>query len=188
MGCSKADLPFGPETMLQRVVRLLGEVVGPVVVVAAEAQQLPELPSTIVVVRDRRPDRGPLEGIVTGLSAMPDRCDAAYVTACDVPLLLAGFVRRVIELSADFDVAVPNLNGHDQPLAAVYKVGVVPRAEAILAEGNRRPADLFDRVRTRRIGPDELTDVDPDLQSLANVNSPDDYQAALARAGFEPQE
>jgi len=41
MGVPKATLPFGPETMLQRVVRLLGTVVSPVVVVAAQGQPLP---------------------------------------------------------------------------------------------------------------------------------------------------
>ncbi len=42
MGVSKATLPFGPETMLQRVVRLLGTVVSPIIVVAAHEQSLPE--------------------------------------------------------------------------------------------------------------------------------------------------
>ena len=34
MGQSKAMLPFGNELLLQRVVRILGEVVSPIVVVA----------------------------------------------------------------------------------------------------------------------------------------------------------
>ena len=41
MGLAKATLPFGPEAMLQRVVRLLGAVVRPIVVVAAPEQELP---------------------------------------------------------------------------------------------------------------------------------------------------
>ena len=43
MGVPKATLPFGNETMLQRVVRLLHTVVSPVIVVAARDQVLPEL-------------------------------------------------------------------------------------------------------------------------------------------------
>ena len=38
MGAAKAMLPFGPETMLQRVVRLLGTTVSPIVAVAARDQ------------------------------------------------------------------------------------------------------------------------------------------------------
>ena len=52
MGTSKALLPFGPETMLQRVVRLLGDIVSPIVVVAAVDQELPELPRGVIVTRD----------------------------------------------------------------------------------------------------------------------------------------
>ena len=45
MGLPKAWLPFGDETMLQRVVRIVATVANPVVVVAAENQELPELPT-----------------------------------------------------------------------------------------------------------------------------------------------
>ncbi|MFH1921276.1 MAG: molybdenum cofactor guanylyltransferase [Planctomycetota bacterium] len=185
MGRSKAMLPFGPERMLQRVVRLLGEVVEPVVVVAAVGQELPELAASIRVVRDRRPDRGPLEGLRAGLESLGNRADAAFVTACDVPLLKPEFVRRMIALSAGFDAAVPHVDGRDEPLAAVYRTSVLAQVEALLAADRLRPALLFDQVRTRRVTTDELTDVDPDLGSLRNTNHPADYQAALARAGFE---
>src|SRR5258705_212022 len=66
MGASKALLPFGPETMLQRVVRLLETVVSPIVVVAAADQQLPDLPPDVIVSRDEREARGPLEGLRAG--------------------------------------------------------------------------------------------------------------------------
>ncbi len=71
MGTSKALLPFGPETMLQRVVRLLGEIVSPIVVVAALDQELPELPGSVIVTRDENEGRGPLEGLRAGLKALP---------------------------------------------------------------------------------------------------------------------
>jgi molybdopterin-guanine dinucleotide biosynthesis protein A len=67
MGTSKALLPFGSETMLQRVVRLLGEVVAPIVVVAAVDQALPALPQGTIVTRDEHEGRGPLEGLRAGL-------------------------------------------------------------------------------------------------------------------------
>ena len=186
MGRPKVMLPFGPETMLQRVVRLVGALGGPVVVVAAVGQELPELGAEIRVVRDRRPDRGPLEGIRAGLEAVQGEVEAALVTGCDLPLVVPGFVRRMVELAAGFDVAVPHVGGHDEPLAAVYRTGVLAHVEALLAAGRLRPAFLFDQVRTRRVTANELTDVDPDLLSLANVNSPAEYAAALSRAGFKP--
>jgi molybdenum cofactor guanylyltransferase len=54
MGRDKATLPFGPEQMLARVVRLVSEVVEPakIVVVAAPEQELPVLPAAVAVARD----------------------------------------------------------------------------------------------------------------------------------------
>jgi len=186
MGRPKATLPFGPERMLQRVVRLVGQAVEPVVVVAAAGQELPELPPGVGVLRDRRPDRGPLEGMAVGLRALAGRVEAAFVTACDVPLLVPSLVRRVVELAGGYDAAVPHVGGLDHPLAAVYHTSVLGAIEALLAADRLRPAWLFDQVRTRRIAADELQDVDPGLESLANVNGPADYLAALARSGLEP--
>ena len=184
MGSPKVTLPFGPETMLARVVRLMGEVVDPVVVVAGVGQTLPKLPTTVLVQHDRHPNRGPLEGLAVGLATLGDRVDAAFAAACDVPLLLPAFIRRVIALSEGYDVGVPHIDGFEEPLVAVYSTCVLPEIEALLAADQRRPAYLFDRVRTRRIHTDELRDVDPQLQSLANTNNLAQYQAALERAGL----
>src|ERR1700685_2024397 len=134
MGVAKATLPFGPETMLQRVVRLLGGVVSPIVVVAAREQLLPELPDSVVVTRDEREARGPLEGLRAGLRALPESVGMAYVTSCDVPLLEPGFVTRMIELLGDHDIAVMELDGFAHPLSAVYRRDTLPYVEALLAE------------------------------------------------------
>ena len=182
MGESKALLPFGPEAMLQRIVRLLGQAVEPIVVVAAADQELPELPPGVIVVRDRRAYRGPLEGLARGLEALPAECEAAYATGCDVPFLEPRFVRRVLELLGDYDVAVPRTAGFHHPLAAVYRRRVLPQIEQLLAADRLRAAALYEIVRTREISADELTDVDPELKTLRNLNRPEDYQAALAEA------
>jgi len=184
MGMPKALLPFGPELLLQRVVRLLAESVAPIVVVAAADQELPDLPADALIARDPDEYRGPLAGIAGGLAALDRRVDAAFVTSCDVPFLSAAFVRRVIERLGDADVAVPRALGFHHPLAAVYRASVRPHVEALLAADRLRAVFLFDRVRTREIGADELLEVDPNLCSLSNLNQPADYLAALAAAGF----
>ena len=180
MGRPKALLPFGSETMLGRVVRLVGEAVQRVVVVSSPGQELPDLPAEVTVAYDRHPDRGPLEGLAVGLSVLKDDCGVAFVCACDVPLLQPGFVRRVLGLSAGYDIAVPHVDGFDHPLCAAYRPRILPHVEALLAAGRLRPAYLFEQIKTRRIGRQQLADVDPDLHSLANVNTPTDYRAALA--------
>lgn len=185
MGWPKAMLPFGPELMLQRVVRLLGEAISPLVVVAAPRQELPPLAKEIQVVGDHREGRGPLEGLRAGLEALQNQADAAYVTGCDVPLLVPQFVRSMVDRLGDYQIAVPTDGEFCHPLAAVYRTNVWAEIETLLAADRLRPAFLFERVRTQRVPVGELRAVDPELQTLANLNSPADYRAAIQRAGFE---
>jgi molybdopterin-guanine dinucleotide biosynthesis protein A len=183
MGASKALLPFGPETMLQRVVRLLGGVVSPIVVVAAPAQPLPELPPQVIVTRDEREGRGPLEGLRAGLKSLPSTIDGAYVTSCDVPLLEVAFVREMLAFANGYDIAVMEIDGFPHPLSAVYRRAVLPHVEDLLATDRLRPVFLFDRVKTRRVRPDEIT-ADPDLRTLRNLNTREEYARALNDAGL----
>ncbi len=184
MGVAKATLPFGSETMLQRVVRLLGTVVSPIAAVAAREQVLPELPRDVIVTRDEREAKGPLEGLRAGLTGLPASVDNAYVTSCDVPLLVPGFVERMIELLGDHDIAVMEIDGFPHPLSAVYRRSVLPQVESLLDKDRLRPVFLFDAVRTRRVRTEEMTSVDPDLRTLRNLNTREDYLAALAEAGL----
>lgn len=183
MGSSKALLPFGSETMLQRVVRLLGEVISPIVVVAAVDQELPPLPRTVIVARDEREARGPLEGLRAGLKALPLDTDIAYVTSCDVPLLVPGFVRQMLDLAGHHDVAVMEIDGFTHPLSAVYRRSTLPIVEDLLARDRLRPVFLFESVNTRRVRPSEMTS-DPELRTLRNLNTREDYERALAEAGL----
>ncbi|MHB8897118.1 MAG: molybdenum cofactor guanylyltransferase [Thermoguttaceae bacterium] len=184
MGSSKALLPFGAESMCVRVAGIVGSVARPLILVGAVGQQLAGFPADCRVAYDRMAGRGPLEGIAAGLRAVADHAESAFVAGCDLPLLRPAFIRRMIELSAGFDVCLPSIAGRPEPLAAVYHVGVLPEIEFLLRSGRLRPAFLLERVETRRVTAEELRDVDPDLLSLTNVNDPVEYRAALEKAGI----
>jgi len=179
MGRPKAWLPFGDERMLPRIVRLLGEVVAPVVVVAAPGQDVPPLPPGIELVHDPEQGRGPLQGLIAGLEALRGRIDAAYLSSCDVPFLQPAFVRRLVELLGEHVICVPEVGGYRHPLAAVYRVEVVTTAAKLLAENRSRPAFLFEEVPTRIVQPEELAGADATFQTLRNLNTPAEYETAL---------
>jgi molybdopterin-guanine dinucleotide biosynthesis protein A len=148
--------------------------------VAAADQELPPLPESVIVARDERESRGPLEGLRAGLKALPASVDAAYVTSCDVPLLVPAFVEHMLKLLGDHDIAVMEIDGFTHPLSAVYRRSVLPHVESLLAQDRLRPVFLFDAVKTRRVSPGEMRVVDPDLRTLRNLNTREDYEAALA--------
>src|SRR5215213_1061084 len=184
MGRPKAWLPFGDEVLLQRVVGVLSEVVDPIVVVAAPEQELPPLPPTVLVARDEREYLGPLNGLATGLAALKGRVDVVYLSSCDVPFLRPSFVRRVVDELGDAEVCVPEVGAFRHPLAAAYRVSVLAKVRELIAANRLRPIFLADVVPTRVLREADLDGVD--LASLRNVNTPEEYEAALREAGYAP--
>jgi molybdopterin-guanine dinucleotide biosynthesis protein A len=182
MGRPKAWLPFAGELMLPRVVRLLGAVVQPIVVVAAPDQDVPPLPGEVAIVRDEEKGRGPLQGLAAGLAALAGQAEAAYLSSCDVPFLRPAFVRRLIELLGEHSICVPKVGDHHHSLAAVYRLEVTSAVARLLAEDRLRPFFLFEAVPTRVVEAGELADVDPTFQTLRNLNTPEEYEAALREA------
>lgn len=179
MGSTKAWLPIAGERMLPRVVRLLSEDVNPIVVVSARDQELPPLPAEVRIFHDEQEGRGPLQGLAAGLAALDEQSDAAFVSSCDVPFMRPAFVRRMIDLLNADQVCVPRIDGRPHPLAAVYRVNVLDEVRRLLLEDRLRVMDLYERVATRFVDADELRDVDPTLESLANVNTPEEYERVL---------
>jgi molybdopterin-guanine dinucleotide biosynthesis protein A len=184
MGTAKAWLPFGGELMLPRVVRILSEEVTPIVVVAAPEQELPPLPDGVQIVRDEERGRGPLQGLAAGLAALEGRAHAAYISSCDVPFLRPTFVRRMIDLLGEQHISVAFVDGYHHPLAAVYRIEVLPAVRRLLSEHQLRPVFLFETAPTRVINADELRDVDRAFDSLRNLNTPEEYAQALRDARF----
>ena len=190
MGRTKATLPFGPELMLQRIVRILGEALSPIVIAAAATQQLPSLPAGVLIARDQLPSCGPLEGIGAGLTLLAaerPEIEAAFVASCDVPLLSTPFVLAMIDRLGDAPIAAAVEGGVPHPLPAVFRVSVLPHIRALLEEGNLRMGMLLERLPTARIDVEDLRTVDPQLWFLKNCNRPEDYDEALQLAGFSPR-
>jgi len=191
MGRPKANLEWHGSTLLHRVTGIIGRAVaGPVVVVCARDQELPGLPPGVRVTEDTAEGRGPLQGLAAGLAAVADEAEVAYVSSTDVPLLHPAFVRAVVAAAAeeDIDVALPVVHGFRHPLAAAYGTSLLSAVEELIAADRMRPAFLFERSHVRELGEDELlanpelAAADPELLSVLNVNEPDDYERARARA------
>lgn len=196
MGRDKATLTWGDGTLLDHVIGVLRRAgAAPVVVVGAAGFPRPVDGEGVLAVTDDEPGRGPLQGIATGLTtAGAAGREVAFLCSVDLPRLHPAYVRAVLGALGDAEVALPVLHGHRQPLAAAYRTALGPRATALLAAGARRPADLFAASEVRELGAaDLLADpalaaVDPHLDAVADVDTPDEYAAARARLRDEPDD
>ena len=177
MGRPKALLPFDGEPLIVHAVRRLESLFSEIIVVAAAEQELPPLPARLV--RDQVAYQGPVAGIYYGLREA--RGAIGFVTSCDVPFLNLRFISYLISQISDYDVVVPYWEERLQPLFAVYRREVAPLLKDQLERGELRPISLYKKVRTREVAPDEIRRFDPEGLSFLNMNTPEDYQAALKR-------
>jgi molybdenum cofactor guanylyltransferase len=179
MGQPKALLPFGPETLIERVVRRLAAGSSEIVVVSGPHVRLPPLPDEVRVVADEVPLQGPVAGIRYGLMAA--RTELGFVCGCDHPFVEPALGRLLAERTVDRDGAIVVSKGVPQPLLAVYRKRVATIAATMLASGERRAVRLGEHARLVQLSDEDLFAVDPSGLSLLDVDTPQAYHDALAR-------
>jgi molybdenum cofactor guanylyltransferase len=177
MGHPKANLDWHGEPLAARLARVLARAVGegPVVLVRAPGQELPDLPAGLEIVDDPAGGDGPLRGLATGLAALEDRVEIAIAASVDLPFLTAPFVAAMLAAIEDDDAAIPVAHDRRHPLPAAYRVALRPLCDELLAHGERRLRAVFEEVATRFVAVGDV-----DVKTLRNINTPADYEAARA--------
>ncbi|WP_417378992.1 molybdenum cofactor guanylyltransferase [Gimesia sp.] len=185
MNYPKALLPLGQELMLQRVIRIVSDVVSPVIVVASRDQVLPEIPDSVRVIYDVNPGAGPLPAIAQGLRELELDCQAAFVSACDTPLIQKNMIQAILSRLTNHDLAMVREGQWYHPLAAVYRTSLVEMIGEMLAANIQRPIDLAERAHSAFLDVEELRSLDPQLHGLRNINTREQYFELLREMGLE---
>ncbi|MBI1939961.1 MAG: molybdenum cofactor guanylyltransferase [Acidobacteria bacterium] len=180
MGRPKAMLVLGGETMLERQLRLLGAVCRSVAVLGPP-QNFSGLQGPVFP--DDLPGRGPLGGISTGLGRM--RTEYGFFLGCDLPFMEVRFLKflacRAIETRAD--ITVPESHDRDfEPLCAVYGRRALRAVRASLQAGENKTRAFYRRVRCDVVPWREIARAGFSPRIFANMNTPQDYQAAKRQA------
>ncbi len=180
MGADKAGLLLEGVPMAARVYDRVAGLAGHAVLVGGG----PGLAHRgVETVPDRYPGANALGGIATALGYAAERWGSAswvLCAACDMPLVDPLLVRCLLRVRQGFEVVVPRVGGHHEPLCALYRASCLQAVEEELARGNLCILDVYPKVRTREVDEAELRRVDPDLRSFLNVNRPEDLAAAAA--------
>jgi len=183
MGRDKASLPFGAETLLERIVGIVSPCVDCVWLVAREGQEIPSNKKLqLQVARDPAEGLGPLAGLTAGLRAIS--AERAFVVSCDLPLLQEKLVVGLLDLATGLRAAIPIVDGHYVPTCAVYSKSLVPELDELLAAGERRPRAILKLPGVAAISEEEVRAFDPELQSFRDCNTPERYREALELAGY----
>jgi molybdopterin-guanine dinucleotide biosynthesis protein A len=92
-----------------------------------------------------------------------------------MPNICAPFLSHLLTLTCEADIVVPKTARGYHPLCAAYARACLEPVSRRLADNRLKMTGLFDDVRVRIVGVEEIGAFgDPD-QLLANVNTPDEY-------------
>ena len=183
MGRDKRALPWlpapggSPQKLLGHVVATVSRITGDVVLVANDD---PGVPGARVV-GDLYPRSGSLGGIYSGLAAAAH--DLVFVAAADMPFLNPMLILDLARRASRVDAVVPVIGGRPEPLHAVYRKSVLAPARRQIERRKLKISLVFDAVSTVKVPEADLRMLDPDLRSFWNLNTPEEYQRALALAG-----
>ena len=185
MGRDKASLVFDGETLLQRTVRALAAVVDEIIVVRAPGASLPAIGALrascpIVEVADPVEGEGPLVGIAAGLEAA--RAPVAIVVGVDMPFLQPLLLRLLAErVRAGSRWVLPIAERRPQPLCSAFARDALDVLRAHIAAGDRAPMTVAADLGMTRLAPEAWRVADPEGLSFMDVDTPEDFAAALAR-------
>ncbi|HLO04887.1 MAG TPA: molybdenum cofactor guanylyltransferase [Symbiobacteriaceae bacterium] len=193
MGRPKALLPFGPERVIERQVRLLRPLCRELLVVTNDPAAFAFL--GVPLVGDRAPGLGPLAGLEAGLSAASQ--PVVLGLACDMPLLTGSVVAALYARLMGSDggllgsapagvgsplAAVPRTPAGPEPLCALWRREALPAIQGALAAGQRSPQRLLAQIPVAWLEGEALTALGDPTRLFHNCNTPADYEQALQLA------
>jgi len=182
-GSDKASAALQGRPLLQWVVEAVAPSCSPVLVIAARDQSLPRLPQAlaVTVVQDRWEARGPLAALATAMAAV--RTEWCFAASCDMPLLSPALPALLLALPGEADdVVLPVVDGHPQPLAALYRVSrCLPHFERRVEGGQGKLLGALEGLAVRKVGEHELAAAGITARSFTSANDPG-VLAALAAA------
>lgn len=183
MGCDKALLKIGGETLAQRAVNTVQTALAPkqIYLAARDANQFAAggLPENIPVIYDIYQDRGAYGGLHAALSTA--KSEWIFVLACDLPIVSVDLLKFVAGLiDGVFDAIVPiQSDDRVQPLCGLYKTApCLSVIEEMLGRGERLPPlnTIFETVNTRSVQFAEIEHLPNAEHFFLNINSPGDLE------------
>lgn len=183
MGEEKGLAVLGGKPLISYVAQILESVADEIVIAVAKGMSgryREALGDEYMIAEDKRAGVGPLEGLVTALSAAKE--DSVLVCPCDTPFLKVDLCRSMVSLAKKRDGAVPRIGGNFEPLHGVYRrIRCLAAFSEALDEGKRKPVDAYDMLDLEYVDEDIVRVTDPRLESFWNLNNPGDLELAEDR-------
>jgi len=162
------------ETILQNVINILRRIFPEIVIVTNQKETYQEF--NVSVVEDLIKEAGPLGGIFTGLCYSTSKFN--FVVACDMPFIQPALIRLLLDESGLPDVVIPEVDGEVEPLFAVYSKNCIPLIFEHLRKQNLKIRQVLGKLQVKRIGVEDIDQLDPEHLSFFNINTEEDLRRA----------
>ncbi|MDI6725248.1 MAG: molybdenum cofactor guanylyltransferase [Methanobacterium sp.] len=181
MGKDKGSLILKGKPMIFHVLDTISDIADEIILVLRDEKQVESYKKLLKndygnlnIVTDKNKDRGPLIGILTGLSAI--KSDYAQILPCDSPFISQEFVLNMFKAveTNKYDAIVPVWeDGYVEPLHSIYKKTVSDTISKLIEEGKMDVKSLIKNINARYVDTKEL---DATTQSFQNINTIKDFQ------------
>lgn len=181
LGQDKLYLEFNGNLVIKRTYFILKEVFDEEpLFVGREA-----LSFTSNVVPDKIPGLGPIGGLFTAFDCV--HANFVFLTACDMPLISKSVLRFMLaHLNPRSQIYLPKFkNGMIEPLFAFYSTELKNLVNLEILSGELKLRSLISGSRVQYLNENEIKSVDEELLSFLNINTKDDLDRILYKAGYE---
>src|SRR3954468_9249154 len=117
-GVDKAALDLNDRPLLEHVLAAVAPVAREILVVANDDRLASD--PRLRVIRDPEPHAGVLPALLAALDAATS--ELMLLVACDMPFLSRPLIVSLARQASGHDVVMPTVEGHEQPMHAIYRV------------------------------------------------------------------
>jgi molybdopterin-guanine dinucleotide biosynthesis protein A len=183
LGQDKGLLQLAGKPLVKLVLDTVDNVVDEKIVVVSCREQVDKYlkatdASTSIIV-DKTDVHNPLAGALTGFEEA--RGEYSLLLPCDTPFASRDILSLLLELCTGRNACIPRWpNGYVEPLQAVYRTGpVLEASNATFLAGKLNMQAMLDRLQCiRYVSTLVLRQLDPELKTFFNINTPLDLKRA----------
>jgi molybdopterin-guanine dinucleotide biosynthesis protein A len=174
----KGLIPLRGKPLILWVMDELSKVVDEILVSVScspSAELLEILGPSVIIIKDERPEMGPIEGLYSAFSKA--KGDYVAVAPCDSPFIKKEMYDFLFKKAKDKDGAVPVEGNYYEPLHAVYyRKSFLKSLQRVISEGKSKPIDAYRYIELEYVNKSEIVELDPALISFTNINTNKDMK------------
>jgi molybdopterin-guanine dinucleotide biosynthesis protein A len=184
-GQDKGVLELADEPLIKHVVDAVSLVVDETIIVTNSQERITKYAKFMVAdvqfVVDVCESRSPLIGALTGFGSAHGEC--SLLLPFDMPFVSRGVVSLLFELCRNRAAVIPRWpNGYIEPLHGVYQTKLaLEAARSAVAEGKLNVRAMIEKLKgVRYVSTLVIQQLDPNLHTFFNINTPADLKKAMA--------